>query len=223
MLNKAQEPPFITNMKGKKQDIAVERFKYLTPFVSGVDEAGRGPLAGPVVAAAVVLPVGYRNELVVDSKRLSAKIRQSLYEEIRESAVAYSIVSVGPREIEEINIRTASRVAMERAAREIQIMLRAKYAGSSVHFLIDGNMSLDKSFSSEAIVKGDSKIVAISAASILAKVQRDALMKEVEEQYPGYGFAQHKGYPTQMHRARISELGPCEIHRRTFAGVKEYL
>jgi ribonuclease HII len=210
-------------MRGKKQDMLVQCAQDLLPFVSGVDEAGRGPLAGPVVAAAVVLPTDYRNTEVADSKRLSEKKRHTLYAELKESALAYSIVSVGPREIEEFNIRVASRLAMERAAVRVSEELRIKFPSMRVHFLVDGNMPLEQSFSSEAIVKGDSKIVAISAASILAKVKRDSLMKEFEHEYPGYGFAQHKGYPTKTHREAIISLGPCQIHRRTFSGVKEYI
>ena len=192
-------------------------------FTAGIDEAGRGPLAGPVTAAAVVLPEGYRNPNIIDSKKLNGHARANLFVEITSSAVAHAVVSIGPREIEQINIREATRQAMSRAAAEVCKQLLVCQPDARCHFMVDGNMPLVDSFSCETIVKGDQLILCISAASILAKVTRDRLMAELDLEYPGYGLAVHKGYPTKQHREKIKELGPTEIHRRTFAGVREYL
>ncbi len=192
-------------------------------IVGGIDEAGRGPLAGPVTAAAVVLPIRYRNSKLTDSKAVSEKKRDMLFDEITHSAVAYSVVSLGPREIEKYNIREATRHAMIRAAEQVLTTLRRHGSRVRCHFMVDGNMQLTTSLHHEAVVKGDSKILCISAASILAKVTRDREMLVLDAKYPEYGFAGHKGYPTKTHREKIRELGPTDIHRRTFAGVREYL
>ncbi len=188
-------------------------------FVAGIDEAGRGPLAGPVTAAAVVFPPGYQNSLIADSKKLTESRREKLYPEIVSSSIAYAIVSVGPRRIDKLNIREATKLAMRLAARRVSEQLQTK----QVYFLIDGNMSMGSEFKDEPIVKGDQKILAISAASILAKVTRDRLMTSMEQFFPGYDLAKHKGYPTKHHRAQIAQLKPATIHRKTFAGVKEFL
>ncbi len=187
--------------------------------IGGIDEAGRGPLAGPVTAAAVCLPPHYRNAAIGDSKALTAQIREELFPEIISVALAYSVVFIGPREIEQRNILQATRRAMYLAAGEVAAALSDR---GETYFLVDGTIRLDAPFRSEPIVKGDSKIFCISAASILAKVARDREMHRLDEEYPGYGLANHKGYGTPEHLRRISELGPCEIHRRTFAGVKEH-
>ncbi|MCL4127347.1 UNVERIFIED_CONTAM: hypothetical protein GTU68_048471 [Idotea baltica] len=188
-------------------------------YVAGIDEAGRGPLAGPVSAAAVVLKPDTKIDGLTDSKKLSDAQRQKLYPEIIQSALAYSIIMLGPREIEQHNIRQATLLAMQAAATEVEKELKSK-----CFFLIDGNMNLSKEdYLSEFVIKGDRKIRCISAASILAKVTRDREMVKLDEIYPGYGFRAHKGYPTAAHREQIKLLGPTEIHRRTFAGVKEYI
>lgn len=186
-------------------------------YVAGIDEAGRGPLAGPVTAAAVVLPSGYSHNEINDSKQLSEKKREALYDEIRTVAVAYSVVSVGPRRIEALNIREATKLAMRLCARRIITQL----GGASVYFLVDGNMAIGSDFENEPIIKGDEKVLAIAAASILAKVTRDSLMQSLHQIFPSYGFGIHKGYPTKLHRDKIRELGPTRFHRRTFAGVKQ--
>ena len=191
--------------------------------MAGIDEAGRGPLAGPVTAATIVLPSDYRNPRVTDSKKLSARIREELFSELVSQAEAYSIVSVGPRRIEKLNIREATRLAMRLSAEKVCRELVMKGKNADVHFLIDGNMTIGGNLSQEAIVKGDSKVLSISAASILAKVTRDRLMCRLEERYPGYGLSDHKGYPTATHRENIKKFGPSRIHRRTFAGVREYI
>ncbi|MDO4460117.1 MAG: ribonuclease HII [Clostridia bacterium] len=176
--------------------------------VCGVDEAGRGPLAGPVYAAAVILPEGLVIEGLNDSKKLSEKKREKLFDEIIENAVAYSIASASEKEIDEINILQATYLAMRRAVEGLQI--KADYA------LIDGNRMPPLEIPGETIVKGDAKSPSIAAASILAKVSRDRVMYEMDEKYPEYSFAKHKGYGTKVHTEAILKHGPCEIHRRTF-------
>ncbi|NLF25684.1 MAG: ribonuclease HII [Deltaproteobacteria bacterium] len=181
-------------------------------LIAGIDEAGRGPLAGPVVAAAVVFNDGYYNPQIRDSKQLSAKKREELAQVVKQAAVAWSIVAVGPRRIDRMNIRQATKLAMSLALRRV----KADFV------LIDGDMLIDTALPQRNVVKGDSLHVEISAASILAKVHRDQLMRVLDSKYPGYGLAKHAGYPTKSHRDAISKLGPSCIHRRTFAGVKEY-
>lgn len=190
---------------------------------AGIDEAGRGPLAGPVTAAAVVLPVSYRSDKIADSKLLSPQKREEAYEEIVRRAIAYAIVSVGPRRIEALNIREATRLAMSLAASRLLAKLHADGSNKDVHFLVDGDTAMPGDFSQKTIVGGDRTEPVISAASILAKVTRDRLLLSLDTRYPNYGFAKHKGYPTQFHRDQIAALGPCRIHRMTFAGVKEHI
>ena len=192
-------------------------------YLGGIDEAGRGPLAGPVTAAAIVLPADFRNAAVTDSKQVSPADRARLFDELTREALAWSVISVGPRRIEQINIREATKLAMVRAALSVRAQLLSKYPQVEGVFVIDGNMRCGDQFTHETVVKGDAKIVAIAAASILAKVTRDRLMQILEQRYPGYGLGEHMGYPTPKHRAQIAALGPCRIHRRTFAGVKEWV
>lgn len=176
--------------------------------VCGVDEAGRGPLAGPVCAAAVILPPGKIIEGVNDSKKLTEKKREMLFDVIKQEAVAYSAAWASVEEIEEINILNAAMLAMKRAVESLSVT--ADYA------LIDGNKKPDLRIPCEAIVKGDAKAMSIAAASILAKVSRDRLMLEYAEKYPGYGFEKHKGYGTALHTAAILEYGETPIHRPSF-------
>lgn len=178
-------------------------------LICGVDEAGRGPLAGPVVAAAVVFDEGYENPQIKDSKAMSAKQRAAIFEHIQKTAVAWSIVAVGPRRIEELNILQATKLAMKLAVERVEADL----------VLIDGNQPISCRFPQRTVVGGDRLHVQISAASILAKVWRDRLMEALGERYPGYGFEKHSGYPTPSHKRAIVELGPCRVHRKTFAGV----
>ena len=176
--------------------------------VCGVDEAGRGPLAGPVCAAAVILPKGLIIDGLNDSKKLTDKKRRELFDVITEQAVSYSIAMASEKEIDEINILQATFLAMQRSLDGLQV--RPDLA------LIDGNRAKDFGLPVRTIVKGDSLSASIAAASILAKVTRDRLMEELDETYPQYGFAVHKGYGTKRHYAALQEFGPCEIHRRTF-------
>ena len=176
--------------------------------ICGVDEAGRGPLAGPVCAAAVILHKGEIIEGVNDSKKLTEKKREALYDVIKEKAVAYSIAFASVEEIEEMNILNATMLAMKRAVEGLEVP--ADYA------MIDGNKIPDLNIPAECVVKGDANSMSIAAASILAKVTRDRLCAEYETEYPQYGFAKHKGYGTKLHREMILKYGPCKIHRMSF-------
>jgi ribonuclease HII len=182
-------------------------------FVAGVDEAGRGPLAGPVVVAAVILHPRRRIDGLADSKVLSELQRETLAPQIRRAAYAWSVVAVEVDEIDRLNILGATLIGMTRALLALSI--------APTLALIDGNR-LPKSLpcSARAIVGGDASEAAISAASILAKTVRDRIMRELDPLHPGYGFAQHKGYSTPEHFAALERLGPCAIHRRGFAPVR---
>jgi len=200
------------------------------PIILGVDEAGRGPLAGPVTAACVVFTPQYHNEKITDSKKLSEKQREILYDEIIKNALAYSIVSVDQNRIDQLNILGATKLAMFYAVKRVHNRLLNIFTDTAaelnphIKILIDGNRLITPLHNSdfgaklyqEAIVKGDAKIPQISAASILAKVTRDRLMLKIAELYPGYGFEIHKGYPTKAHYEKIKQLGPCAVHRRSF-------
>ncbi|MBE6741766.1 MAG: ribonuclease HII [Ruminococcaceae bacterium] len=177
-------------------------------YVCGVDEAGRGPLAGPVYAAAVILPEGCIIEGVNDSKKISEKKREELFDVICEKALAYCIASADEKEIDEINILNATYLAMKRAVEGLNIA--ADYA------LIDGNRLPQLDIPAECIVKGDAKSESIACASILAKVSRDRYMLEMAKEFPEYQFEKHKGYGTKLHYEMLDEFGPSIIHRQTF-------
>lgn len=177
-------------------------------LICGVDEAGRGPLAGPVCAAAVILPPGLEIPGLNDSKKLTDKKRRELYDVITAQAVSYGIAFASEQEIDEINILQATFLAMERAIQKLSPQPELA--------LIDGNRTKDFGLPVRTIVKGDSLSASIAAASILAKVTRDRLMEEYDAQYPQYGFAVHKGYGTKRHYKALREFGPSPIHRKTF-------
>jgi ribonuclease HII len=181
-------------------------------LIAGVDEVGRGPLVGDVVTAAVILDPARPISGLNDSKKLSEKKREALFEIIRENALAFAIGRCSAAEIDEFNILQATMKAMQRAVAGLNIQPE--------FVLIDGNRCPALMMPSQAIVKGDSLVAEISAASILAKVTRDREMAELDLQYPQYGFAQHKGYPTAQHLAALAEHGPLSIHRRSFKPVK---
>lgn len=183
--------------------------------IAGVDEVGRGPLAGPVVAAAVILDPEQPIEGLIDSKKLTAKRREHLAEEIRAKALCWCLGRAEVEEIERLNILHASLLAMRRAVEGLAI--------PATHALVDGNRCPELPCSCEAIVGGDATVESISAASILAKVARDQEMVELDARYPGYGLAQHKGYPTKAHIEAIETRGVLEIHRRSFGPVKRIL
>ena len=176
--------------------------------ICGCDEAGRGPLCGPVVAAAVILPEEIEIEGLNDSKKLTEKKREKLFDIIKEKAIAYAIAEASPEEIDEINILNASMLAMRRAVEALTV--KADFA------LIDGNCSRGFNIPTETVVSGDAKSCSIAAASILAKVTRDRGCIELDREYPMYGIAKHKGYPTKDHMNAVREHGPSPIHRKTF-------
>ncbi|MDH3872047.1 MAG: ribonuclease HII [Gammaproteobacteria bacterium] len=186
-----------------------------TGRVAGVDEAGRGPLAGPVVAGAVILDPDNPVSGLRDSKRLTAARREALYDEIRDKALAWAVGRADVEEIDRINILQASLLAMQRAVTALQPA--AEYA------LIDGNRCPDLPCPAQAIVRGDNRVAAISAASIMAKVTRDREMIELDAHYPGYGLAQHKGYPSKAHMEALQRLGVLPVHRRSYAPVRKIL
>jgi len=183
--------------------------------IAGVDEVGRGPLIGAVVAAAVVLPENHGIIGLADSKKLSAKRRELLAEEIRDVAVDWAVTEASHLEIDEINILHASMLAMKRAVEQLSCPIDK--------VLVDGNRLPDLSLPAEAIIKGDSKIEAISAASIIAKVARDQMMLELHQQHPEYGFDRHKGYPTKLHFEMLKKYGVLEQHRRSFRPVQRQI
>ncbi|MFU2078243.1 ribonuclease HII [Avibacterium endocarditidis] len=184
-------------------------------LIAGVDEVGRGPLVGAVVTAAVILDPNNPIEGLTDSKKLSHKKRLALAEEIKQKAKAWALGRAEPEEIDELNILHATMLAMQRAVNQLKI---------TPHFvLVDGNRIPQLAMPAQAVVKGDSLVAEISAASILAKVARDLEMEELDKRYPQYAFAQHKGYPTKLHLEKLAEHGPLPQHRRSFAPVKKLI
>lgn len=181
--------------------------------VAGVDEVGRGPLFGPVVAAAVILPADAQLDGLTDSKKLKERERVRLDAQVREVSVAWAIAEVDAATIDRINILQASRLAMRMAVARLEHVPDC--------LLIDGNQRIDWSCAQRTIVKGDARCFSIAAASVIAKVYRDRLMGEFEARFPGYGLGRHMGYPTAAHRAALKRLGPTELHRRSFRGVVE--
>lgn len=199
---KNKEPVLLT--MNKEVEICAKGFT----AVCGIDEAGRGPLAGPVVAAAVILPEGIQLPGVNDSKKITEKKREVLFDFVKENALAYGIGEASEVEIDEINILQATFLAMRRAVEALQPP--ADYA------LVDGNRIQGLPIPAETVIGGDGKVLSIAAASILAKVTRDRYMREMAMQYPEYGFEKHKGYGTKAHYAAIEQYGICPLHRKTF-------
>jgi len=195
----------------------------MEPFVStysgllgaGVDEVGRGPLAGDVVTAAVILDPNRPIMGLDDSKKLSEKKREALFDIIQSQALSWSIARCSIEEIDTLNILQASLLAMKKAVQSLQLQPE--------HVWVDGNKIPQWNYPAEAVVKGDSRVAAIAAASILAKVTRDREMMDFDQQYPGYGFAAHKGYPTKVHIEALQRLGVSPIHRQSYAPVKKIL
>lgn len=184
-------------------------------LIAGVDEAGRGPLAGPVYAAAVIFPPDYENEDINDSKKLTAKEREALFPVIEEHALAYGIASVSAEEIDEHNIYEATKICMKKALAQIQI--------SYDMIITDAMPLLGVGHPLLALVKGDAQCLNVAAASILAKVSRDRYMTQLEEQYPSFHFSVHKGYGTKQHLEELRRYGPIEgVHRKSFSPVKDY-
>ena len=183
-------------------------------YICGIDEAGRGPLAGPVSVGAVIMPIDSFIEGVNDSKKVSEKKREKIFEQIKEEAIAYSVVMLNEKEIDELNILNATKKALNMAIKELKI--------KPEHIFVDALKDIDTcGIEFTSMIKGDANVYAISCASILAKVTRDRVMQEWDEIYPQYGFAKHKGYGTAAHIAAIKEIGICPIHRKTF--VKNFV
>jgi ribonuclease HII len=183
--------------------------------IAGVDEAGRGPLAGPVVASAVVLKSAEGFDGLTDSKKLSQQARENFFPKIQKIAKGYGIGIVPENVIDEINILQASLLAMKIAVEKIDLPVD--------FLLIDGNKAIKSDIKQQTIIGGDSLSLSIAAASVLAKVTRDRLMERYHQEYPEYMFDRHKGYGTRIHREKIRDFGPCPIHRKTFKGVREFL
>lgn len=184
-------------------------------MIAGIDEAGRGPLAGPVVAAAVILPHGEDIVGVTDSKKLSASRREELFDIIQQRSISVGVGIADAMLIDEVNILQATLAAMKQAVAGLGV--------SPDYLLIDGITPVPLNIPQKTVKKGDYLSLSIAAASIIAKVTRDRLMQEMDARYPGYGFAGHKGYGSAFHLKAIAELGPCEIHRKTFRGVREHV
>ena len=199
-------------MKIERDKLAYEKemLAFGAEYIAGVDEVGRGPFAGPVVCAAVILPLDAENliEGVDDSKKVKEERREQLAALIRERAVAYKICEESPETIDEINILEATKRCMKRAVEGLSVQPDVVF--------VDGNFRIDIELPQQNIVRGDALSYSIGAASLLAKVYRDSLMREYDKQYPQYGFARHKGYGTAMHIRALKEFGPCPIHRKTF-------
>lgn len=195
--------------------LAFEKQAMLSGYkvIAGVDEAGRGPLAGPVVSAAVVLPENFDVSGINDSKKLSEKKREAFFPVIQNLAVAFGIGLADHEEIEQINILQASLLSMKRAVEALSV--------TPDYLLIDGKFTIDSSIDQRSVIKGDALSLSIAAASILAKVTRDRIMTDLDLQYPEYGFKRHKGYPTKAHKEAILTHGPCPVHRKSFKGVKD--
>ncbi|ABA89457.1 ribonuclease HII [Syntrophotalea carbinolica DSM 2380] len=183
--------------------------------IAGIDEAGRGPLAGPVVAAAVVLPPVFDLPGLNDSKKISAKLREKLFPQIRRQALDYGIGLASAQEVDGLNVLQATLLAMRRALDRL--------AQPADYLLVDGITPVPLPLPQKTLKQGDSRSLSIAAASVLAKVVRDRLMTTYDARFPEYGFAGHKGYGSAAHRAAIARLGPCPLHRATFRGVREYL
>lgn len=208
---KEKELERLTNLKQIEEEIyAKENVEY----ICGIDEAGRGPLAGPVVVAAVIMPKDSMIEGVNDSKKVSEKKREKLYEEITESAIAWGVGIIDQKEIDDINILNATKKGLTTALKELEVKPNL--------ILVDALTNIDTlGIPYRSVVKGDAKIYSIAAASIIAKVTRDRIMRQWDELYPQYGFEKHKGYGTAMHIAAIKENGICPLHRKSF--VKKFI
>ena len=202
-------------MSSKVKKVVLEPYEcaYAGDLLAGVDEVGRGPLAGDVVAAAVILDPARPIEGLADSKKLSEKKREQLFDLISERALCFSVARASVAEIDQINILHASLLAMRRAVE--QLSLQPEFV------LVDGNRKPDWRYACDTVVKGDDRVAAIAAASILAKVTRDREMVELDAKFPGYGLAGHKGYPTRAHLEALERLGASPIHRQSFAPVKQ--
>ena len=207
---KGKELERLTNLKSMEKELYNKGFEY----ICGIDEAGRGPLAGPVVVAGVIMPKNSMIEGVNDSKKVSEKKREKLYDVILEEAISYSVAVIGQDVIDEINILNATKQGVTTVVEELDVKPNLILVDALTHINTKG-------IPYDSIIKGDAKCYNIAAASIIAKVTRDRIMREWDEIYPQYGFINHKGYGTAKHIEAIKEYGPCPIHRRTF--IKNFI
>ena len=217
---KEKEEQRLNMLKQYENDLRNKGYKY----ICGIDEAGRGPLAGPVVVASVIMPEGSMIEGVNDSKKVSEKKREKLYEQIIEEAVAYGVGIIDQNEIDRINILNATKEGLTLCIKELEKDLKEKNRGIEKPeiILVDALTKIDTDhIPYQSIIKGDAKSYSIAAASIIAKVTRDRIMRQWDEVYPEYGFAKHKGYGTAMHISAIKQYGICPLHRKTF--VKNFI
>lgn len=210
--------PIIADTGNRNDNFSFERILYSKGFlrIAGTDEVGRGPLAGPVVAACVVLPLDCDPQLFVDSKTISHKKRLALNQLLIEVGASIGIGEVSAKTIDEINILQASLLAMKLAVNNMP-------GNGPDYLLVDGKFTVPISIAQETLVKGESRSGSIAAASIVAKVTRDEIMTTLHKSYPNYNFVQNKGYPTREHRAAVAQYGPCPQHRKTFRGVLEHV
>ncbi len=215
-MKKAEKEIYLKNRLIEMQEIENHLYEKGINVIGGVDEVGRGPLAGPVVAACVVLPKKFDIIGIDDSKKLTEKKREHLFDIIKKEALAYGIGWIDNDEIDKINILEATKLAMKKAIKEADKMLTEKGLAKIDYLLIDALTLKDVDKKQEDIVKGDSKSISIAAASIIAKVTRDRYMIEISEKYPDYGFEKNKGYGTKLHYEGIDKVGICDIHRKTF-------
>jgi len=193
-----------------ENELRSQNYKYIV----GTDEAGRGPMAGPVVVAAVILPFDVKIEGINDSKQLTAKQRDKLYEKIIETAIEYSIEFIDVEDVDKLNVYEASRIGMINCIKKLK---------TPVDYVLTDAMKLELDIPCLSLIKGDAKSASIAAASILAKVSRDRYMIEISKKYPQYGFEKHKGYVTKYHLEMLEKYGPCEIHRKSFDPVKKVI
>lgn len=200
----------IKDIYNYEEDLIKKGYKY----IAGTDEAGRGPMAGPLVAASVVLPIGYRLDYLDDSKKLTPKRRDQLYDIIVRDALDYQVTIMSVEEVDELNVYAASKIAMTRCIEKSQV---------PVDFILTDCMKLDIDIPFLDLVKGDSKSASIAAASVIAKVTRDRIMDELDKEYPQYGFKKHKGYVTKYHLEQLDLYGVSEVHRKSFSPVAERL
>lgn len=200
----------IKDIYNYEEDLIKKGYKY----IAGTDEAGRGPMAGPLVAASVVLPIGYRLDYLDDSKKLTPKRRDQLYDIIVRDALDYQVTIMSVEEVDELNVYAASKIAMTRCIEKSQV---------PVDFILTDCMKLDIDIPFLDLVKGDSKSASIAAASVIAKVTRDRIMDELDKEYPQYGFKKHKGYVTKYHLEQLDTYGVSEVHRKSFSPVAERL
>ncbi len=215
-MNKQERQAYLLQRLAEMKDFEEETCGSRAAFIAGVDEVGRGPLAGPVVAAAVILPRDFDIVGIDDSKKLTEKKREALYPVILDKAVAYGIGMADHERIDRINILQATKEAMVQAVKAAAHMLERKQGRQIDHILFDA-MTIDEILTPQtAVIKGDSKSLSIAAASIVAKVTRDHMMVEYAQRWPGYAFEKNKGYGTKAHYEGLSQLGPSPIHRRTF-------